>query len=150
MYWSLLYCSVFTIIYAFLFSLSPAFFLTLPFLSLYLCLLFTLSLTPFLPLLSLPPPSCSQYNCCGITTPNDWITYNIIPSNRPPPSCCPSLTSTTGAAGAEVGRTQCDRNQAFSRGCVQPLAAYEERQYSIMGPIGLAFGLFQVCMYDNT
>ena len=44
-----------------------------------------------------------------------------------------------------VGGVLCE--QLFTTGCHSSLVAYEERQYSIMGPIGLTFGLFQVCSF---
>ena len=31
------------------------------------------------------------------------------------------------------------------QGCLEELIDYEERQYDIIGPIGIAFGVFQVC-----
>ena len=81
-----------------------------------------------------------QYNCCGIDGPDDWLIHNTLLSHRPPAgpaSCCAE-----SANPAEGGASQCVR--LFRTGCHGHLMAYEDRQYSVMGPIGLAFGAFQV------
>ena len=84
-----------------------------------------------------------QYNCCGIDGHDDWLIHNTLLSHRPPAgpaSCC--------AESADLvvgGASRCVR--LFRSGCHGHLVAYEDRQYSIMGPIGLAFGAFQV--YNN-
>lgn len=68
-----------------------------------------------------------RYNCCGVNGSNDWAVFReVIP--RPPPSCCVS--------------TECPAFHA--EGCIQELQRYETRQLDIIGPIGLAFGAFQV------
>ena len=82
-----------------------------------------------------------QYNCCGIDGPNDWLTHNTLLSHRPPlgpASCCAESADSVVVGGA----SRCVR--VFGSGCHGHLVAYEDRQYSIMGPIGLAFGIFQV------
>ena len=82
-----------------------------------------------------------QYNCCGIDGPNDWLTHNTLLSHRPPlgpASCCAESADSVAVGGA----SRCV--QVFRSGCHGHLVAYEDRQYSIMGPIGLAFGIFQV------
>ncbi len=58
----------------------------------------------------------------------DWVLYRGPLLPHPPPSCC-----------VDEG---C--GQFFTIGCASALEKYERKQLEIIGPIGLAFGLFQV------
>lgn len=69
-----------------------------------------------------------QYNCCGVETVRDWENFRNPLISRPPPSCCADATC----------------QEFYAEGCIQALQDYERRQLDILGPIGLAFGAFQV------
>lgn len=76
-------------------------------------------------------PLFLQFNCCGAQSARDWEQMRPPFLRFAPRSCCVSPR--------EGG--QCT---TFSRGCAGQLVVYERRQLDIIGPIGIAFGLFQV------
>lgn len=69
-----------------------------------------------------------RYNCCGVDGSGDWAVFRTPLIPRPPLSCCVS--------------EQC--LDFYANGCIEQLHRYEARQLDIIGPIGLAFGAFQV------
>lgn len=69
-----------------------------------------------------------RYNCCGVDSFEDWNNFRNPLISRPPPSCCVS--------------TNC--REFHGGGCIEDLRRYEMKQLDIIGPIGLAFGAFQV------
>lgn len=69
----------------------------------------------------------SRFECCGVEGAEQWAGFLRLRSSTPP-SCC--------------REEPC--SEPFSQGCLQPLLDYEKRQFDMMGPIGVAFGVFQV------
>ena len=66
---------------------------------------------------------------------HDWQELRNPIFGRAPPSCCQN-------------ETRCVL--LHEEGCLENLLSYEMRQLDIIGPIGLAFGVFQVNNYIFT
>ena len=76
-----------------------------------------------------------RFNCCGVVNFTEWRDEFLRPPPRLPTSCC-----------SNVSQENCWTYlvQRSIPGCLNSLVEYERRQYDIMAPIGLSFGIFQI------
>lgn len=74
----------------------------------------------------------SSLMCCGVESYAEW--NSAFPSPRiHPQSCCSEQSTCYNTPGS-----------VYTEGCQENLVNYETQQLNMMGPIGLAFGCFQI------
>lgn len=85
-----------------------------------------------------------QFQCCGVTDSSDWVDERWVVTPRFAPDSCCVLEDESEREGCGEDPFRVPLPELYSQGCLEELIDYEERQYDIIGPIGIAFGVFQV------